>query len=427
MKRPGAPVHEEIPLSPGVRLRVLPDKRFKNVQLRVHLHRPLDQDSTRGALLPSVLRRGCRRLETMDKIARFLENLYGASYGSDVQKMGDQQVLGFHVEVLADRYVPRGKGTLDRAVGLLGRLISEPVLRNKGLHPEYVAGEKQNLRRLIEGLVNDRAAYAWERCLRATCAGEPHARYEYGDVADLDAIGPADLAEWHRKLLATSTIEILASGDVSPSAIARLFRKHLELPRRAPALIPPTVLKPAASPPREIRETMEVEQGNLVISCRTGRTWKDDDVPDLSFANAVLGGFPHSKLFRNVRERDGLAYGTSSGVDFSKGLLVITAGIDVGKYEPARRTILEQLDALKQGDISDEEMDKTRASLLNRIRTRDDSPSTRLAVLHEQAAAGRAWSSAELMERYAAVTRESAAAAARLIGLDTVYFLTRPS
>src|SRR5688500_18221901 len=83
----------EIPLAPGARLWVLPDKRFKNVSVRVWLHRPLDERATATALLPAVLRRGCRRQPTIARIAEFLENLYGASYGADVSKSGERHLL----------------------------------------------------------------------------------------------------------------------------------------------------------------------------------------------------------------------------------------------------------------------------------------------------------------------------------------------
>jgi predicted Zn-dependent peptidase len=171
---------------------------------------------------------------------------------------------------------------------------------------------------------------------------------------------------------------------------------------------------------------MEVEQGHLVIGARTGITWADEGAFALSFANGILGGFPHSKLFRNVREREGLAYSAGSSIDNAKGLLWIGAGIDPAKFEPAMRVIREQVEALKQGDLSDDEVDKTRASLVNRVRSREDSPSSRIGWFHELNTFGRRMTLREAAERYEAISREDIVAAARRIALDTIYFLTRP-
>ena len=416
----------EIPLAVGVRLWVLPDKRFKNVSVRGWLHRPLDERATETALLPAVLRRGCRRQPTLARIAAFLENLYGASYGADVTKTGESHLLSISLDVVNDRFVPRGGKVLGEGVRFLSRILSQPVRQGKGLNRDYVKGEKENLRRHIESLVNDRGAFAYERCIRIMCEGEAFARYEYGRVEDLDAIDADSLAAFHREALETAPAEFFVAGDVSPAAMEKLFRSAFAWKNRRPAPPPPTVIKAGPAEPREVVETMDVEQGHLVIGARTGVTWSDDAVFGLIFANGVLGGFPHSKLFRNVREREGLAYAAGSSADHAKGLLFLSAGIDPANFKRAVAVIKEQLEALRQGDISDEEMDKTRASLVNRVRSREDSLSSKIAWFHELNTYGRRITAAESIARYESVTRDDVMKAARRVALDTVYFLTRP-
>jgi predicted Zn-dependent peptidase len=416
----------EIPLAAGVRLWVLPDKRFKNVSVRAWLHRPLDARATETALLPAVLRRGCRRQPTLARIAAFLENLYGASYGADVSKSGERHLLSFALDVVNDRFVPRGGKVLGEGARFLSRLLNQPVRQGKGLNRAYVEGEKENLRRLIEALVNDRGSYAYERCVRIMCEGEAFARYEYGRVEDLSAIDAASLAAFHREVLETAPAEFFVAGDVSPAAMEKLFRGAFPWKNRRPASIPFPAHNTAQATPRETIEKMDVEQGHLVIGARTGLTWADDGVFALIFANGVLGGFPHSKLFRNVREREGLAYAAGSSTDNAKGLQFISAGIDPANYERAVKVIREQIDALKQGDISDEEMDKTRASLVNRVRSREDSPSSKVGWFHELNTFGRRMTVVEAVARYEGLSREDVVAAARRVTLDTIYFLTRP-
>jgi predicted Zn-dependent peptidase len=416
----------EISLAPGVRLWVLPDTRFKNVAVRGWLHRPLDERATETALLPAVLRRGCRRQPTQARMAAFLENLYGASCGADISKSGESHLLSFWLDVVNDRFVPRGGKVLGEGVRFLSRLLAQPVKQGKGLNRDYVTGEKENLRRHIEALLNDRGSYAYERCIRIMCEGEAFARYEYGRVEDLAAIDAASLAAFHQETLETAPAEIFVAGDVSPAAMEKLFRTAFPWKNRKPAPPPPAVIKAAPAAPREVVETMDVEQGHLVIGARSGVTWSDDGVFALVFANAVLGGFPHSKLFRNVREREGLAYGTGSSTDNAKGLVFLSAGIDPAKREPAVRVIKEQLDAVQQGDVSAEEMDKTRASLINRVRSREDSLSGKIAWFHELVTHGRRMTTAESIARYEGLSRDDVVAASRRVKLDTVYFLTRP-
>jgi predicted Zn-dependent peptidase len=416
---------EKLDLGDGVRLFVHPTTKFKTVSARAYVHRPLGGEATGTSLLSNVLARGCRRTPTMRAITVFLEDLYGATCGSSVFKMGEQQVLAFSVETINDRYTPRKIGAVRKAVEFLGRLIAQPVLEKGGFRAEFVAQEKENLRRAIEGLVNDRGAYAYERCLAAMCRDEPFGIYEYGRVEDIAAITPRSLRELHVRALATSPVDVFVVGDVSPPRMASMVSGAMRLRRNGVAGPPTPVERPAPNAPREIVETMDVEQGNLVLGARTGIRWADDDAIALSVANGVFGAFPHSKLFANVRERDNLAYSVYSWIDLTKGVLFVAAGIDFANKDAALRTIQAELAAVQAGQVSDDELEKTRASLVDRVRSRGDSPSSMVGVFHEMLWHGRVETSERLIERYRAVTKEDVARAAKKVRLDTVYFLTK--
>lgn len=416
---------EKFDLDEGVRLFVHPTTKFKTVSVRVFLHRPLDNAATGGALLPQVLRRGCRRTPTMRAITIFLENLYGASCGADVFKMGEQHVLSFSLDAINDRYAPRGIGAVRRGIEFLGRLVCQPVLEKKAFRAEFVEQEKENLKRAIEGLINDRAAYAHERCVREMCRDEPYRIYEYGRVEDLAGITPAALRELHAKVLASAPCDVFVVGDVAPARIASMVAGAFRLRRNGCALPPAPTDRLPPGEPREVIEKMDVEQGNLVIGARTGVRWASEDVYALSMANGILGAFPHSKLFVNVRERDNLAYSVHSWFDLTKGLLFITAGIDFAKYADALRTIRSELAALQEGKVSGEEMEKTRASLIDRVRSREDSAPAKIAAFHEMLWHGRTRSVEEAIGRYRVVGRDAVVAAARKIRIDTIYFLTK--
>ena len=365
------------------------------------------------------MQRGFGKWATMREVTRYLEDLYGASYGAGVMKVGEQLIVHFAMETVNDRFAPTKIGVLDKAVAFLAAAMMVPSLK-----PEHVEQEKENHRRRIASLVNDRGAYAFERCLQRMCEGEAYAIYELGWAEDLPGITVEELGRKHAETLARAPVELFVVGDVAPAAVADVFRKRLKLSRDGVADPGPSMVKPAPMQPREVVEKLAVEQGKLVIGARTSTTWADDDVLAMNFANGILGGFPHSKLFANVREKAGLAYSVHSSLDHAKGLMFITAGIDPGNYAKAVALIKEQLWNLQQGFISKDEMDKTRASLVSRVRVREDSPSAKIGVLHEQLTLGRARTPAEAVGAYEAMTRQNVARAASKIGLDTVYFLT---
>lgn len=411
------------PIADGVKLHVYPAPRFKTVGIHVYAQQPLGPETTANALLPNVLRRGCRRTPTQRAIVTFLEGLYGAALSADVLKLGERHCLTFRVDVVHDRFAPGRTRLVRAALEFLHRLLTAPVLAD-GIFPSHtVAQEKVNHRNWIEGLINDRMAYATERCIEAMCPEEEYRRYVYGRTDDLDAITPRSLRERHRRLLREAPIDIVVTGPVRGPEIASAVARAFRFRGRTPSPLPPTTIRAAPPTPRVVGETRAVEQGKLVIGVRTGITLADDGVYALATVNGILGAFPHSKLFRNVREREGLAYDARSYVDRTKGILFMQAGIDPARYETARDVILDQMEAVRRGDITEEEWDSTRKCLRDRLRSLEDSPSRMAASLLEGLVNGRVRAIEDARAALDRVTREDAMRAASALKVDTIYFL----
>jgi predicted Zn-dependent peptidase len=412
--------------SPGFRVYVHPSPKFKTITFKLYVHEPLGDQATRVALLPFVLRRGCRRQVNMRKITEFLEGLYGASAGADVLKLAERQVVYFRFEVVNDRFAPRRIRALEEAIGFLWRMLAQPVTWKGQLHSGYVAQEKENLRRFIQGLINDRMSYAFERCVELMCAGEPYGRYEYGKLEEIDSVTPRELARVHERLVATAPVELYVLGDVQPARVAEVAARVFRFRRRKVAELPPAEIRAGTDGVREHVEKMEVEQAKLVLGCRTGIAWGHDDMFALVMYNGLLGAFPHSKLFVNVREKEGLAYATSSSLDSSKGLLFVSAGTDPAKHARCADVIRRQMQDLAEGKVTPDEWEKTRRMIADRVRSREDNPSGKIGAFAEMNLNGRPMTADELIAAVEKVAPEDVARVAARVRPDTLFVLTRP-
>jgi predicted Zn-dependent peptidase len=412
--------------SKGFRVLVHPTPKFKTISLALYVHRPLGEEATRLALLPQVLRRGFQGCVNMRKIVVFLEDLYGASMGADVAKIGERHLLSFRFETVNDRFAPKRIRALEKSIDFLWRLLARPVVRKGGLDPAYVAQEKENLKRLIEGMINDRMSYAYERCIQEMCRGEPYERYEYGRLEEVDPITPKELLKLHERVLAESPVDLFVVGDVSPKRVADLAGRIFRFRGRRVKSPPAAVAGAAPDGLRTRVEKLDVEQGKVVLGCRTGHRWGGPETFPLVVYNGILGAFPHSKLFANVREKEGLAYATHSSLDHSKGLLFVTAGVDPSKYEKCVEVVRRQMDDVAAGAITDDEWDKTRRTIVDRIRSREDNPGGKIGAFLEMQINGRPMTPAEIIEGVERVTRDDVVRAAKLVRPDTLFFLTRP-
>ena len=295
-------------LSDGIDLHILVDRKFKTVGATAVVHAHISSETvTKNALLPRVLRRGTERIpETMD-LERRLEELYGATLDVGVSKKGTRHLLAFHVEVAEARYVGAGSQLFRAAVELLRDVMLRPARGADGaLRHDYVAQEKENLRRLIESLIDDKQAWAMRRCMEVMFPGDDAALFKYGRVEDIEGISPAELSSWHQELFGAAPIDIFVVGNCDEESVVNDVGEVFSL-NRAVAKLPPAAGAAGTSQARDgekvntVVETMDVSQGHLVMGYRTGLRLGDADWPAMVVTDGVFGRYSHSKLFQVVR------------------------------------------------------------------------------------------------------------------------------
>ncbi|MGM9613401.1 MAG: EF-P 5-aminopentanol modification-associated protein YfmF [Butyricicoccus sp.] len=408
-------------LAEGVHLTCLTTGQYKSAVLSVGFALPLTQDNTYAALLPQVLRRGTARLPDMNALGAELDSLYGARILPLVRKSGDALVIGMLADVIDEAYVPAGENLTARLAGLLHALWYQPYQKDGLLCPDYTAAEGANLADKIAAQKNETRSYAMRRAQEILCAGEPYSWNEYGQVETAHAADAQTLTRVWQDVVTSAPIELFYCGSLEPDAVADCFHPFCTdtLRRTMPVIRP----HGANDTVRTVTEEMAVTQGKLSLGFRTGLTGHDAAYPALMLFSTVFGGYTGSRLFRQVREKMSLCYYASSSLDKLKGIMLVASGIENTNFDVARDEILRQLADLQAGNLSDEELEAARRTLLNQLRTMQDSPLSLEHFFQSQAVGGLTYDLDMLMERISTLTRDDVLAAGRGISLDTVYFL----
>lgn len=420
---------EVIGIGPGTRLLVLPSSRFHTVLVKVALHVPLGSGATRTALLPFLLRRGSRQFPETPALLRHFEGLYGASFDADVTRLGDRQVVELSLDLVGPAYVPGREPLLAPALATLAGILFDPAIEEGAFRRDYFEQEREVLRRKLQAVVNEKRTYAAHRLREEMFRGTPLAFHRYGRLQDLPGLDPAELYRHYREALARYPLEVFASGAVCPEELARLLQDTLGEwvagRTRVEALAPPGPWEPPAEgPPRDVVEHQPVQQAVLALGLTTGITYADPLYPALLLYNGVLGAFPHSKLFTQVRERASLAYFASSRLEAPTGVIRATAGVRPENAGRALAIIRQQLEDLAAGRVSDAELVATRRALADRVRAREDSPEALIDTRLLGQVMGRVWPPGELLASLEAVGREEIRQVAARVRLDTVFLLT---
>jgi predicted Zn-dependent peptidase len=362
----------------------------------------------------------------MTRISRHLESLYGTAVGTDVSKVGGWQVLSFVADAPNERYLPTRTPVLERVLEFLYELVFRPA-GNGGFVKGFVESEKDNLRKFILSLPEKRPSYALESLIETMCEGEPFGRYEYGRVKDLKSITPANLFKFHSAMLRRILIDIYIVGDVEPAKVLQSIGRIFKRRRGGRFRLSAPIIKAAARKPRVVEEHVDAAQCHLLMGYRCSAGFGQKASQAMAMAAAVLGGFPHSKLFRVVREKESLAYSVHAHMIRSKGIMVVYAGVDPGSESKARRLIEKQVGEIKAGRISSFELDSTKASILDDIAAITDSPAKEIHFHFVHLLHGSRTTPEEISRRIASMTKNEITTAARKLKLDTVFTLTKQS
>ncbi len=414
-------------LIPGVRLTALRSDKFKTGCLSINLITQLNRDTAAlNAVLPFVLRRGTRYHPDMETIAAELYSLYGTGIEPSVRKIGEIQCIGFYASFPDERYLPEGSDVFEKAANFTCELLLAPNTRGGLFLPAYVESEKEKLLDLIQSRVNDKRSYAKLRLIEQMCCYEDYAVSRFGTEDVAEGIYYQKLTKYYHSLISTSPVEIFYCGSLDGAEVKDILSDALSGMTRGEInydIGTDIRMNAVEDTVRSFTDEMAVTQGKLVLGYRLGECMEEPDIAALFVFNAVFGSGVTSKLFMNVREKLSLCYYAGSTVDTHKGLMLVSSGVDFDKADAAKAEIFAQLDAVKRGDITDEELDAARRSVASDLRSFLDSQGELEGFYLANTLDGLEFSPDELAELVREVSREDVIAIANSVVLDAEYFL----
>ncbi|MDR1821722.1 MAG: insulinase family protein [Oscillospiraceae bacterium] len=416
-----------IKLGSRANLHVCRTDKFKSGFLSVNLLLPTEKKTaSHAALLPRVLLRGTEAHPDLAAISEVSDSLYGAKISSVRRRFGETASLGLAAQFL-ERGIPGQDGgeIFAGAAALLAEVLLRPRTENGGFFDAYVKSESKNQLDAVRAEINNKTGYALRAAIRKMCEGEPFGENTLGDEEILAAITPCGLLDFHAALLSRAPIEIFYIGAQEAQTVAELVSRELSALLRGGAAspLPETVFRQPETV-RRFTEKMDVTQGKLTLGWRFGQsTVKNEDAAAFAVFNAVFGGSLTSKLFVNVRERLSLCYYAQSIADSKKGILCAASGVEFAKLREAEDEILRQLEAIKDGDVTEEELSAAIRSEKTDFLTGLDSAQGLEDTLYSLYMNGYSGTAPEYAERFSRVTRQRVTEIARDTILDTVFTL----
>lgn len=409
-------------ISKGIELCNVSATGFKSACVTINFVLPLGEKASLYALVPNVLTRSSKEYPDITSIEKKLANLYGAELSVDISKIGEHQVVKIGVSCIDDRFAFDNESISAECSKLLFELVFNPNVKNNAFSDEDVESEKRLLLERLLAEKSDKRTYAKNRCEEEMFKEEAYGIHRFGTKEDIESITSESLYEAYCQILRTAKIAVCVSGNSDLSLVSEYLKKYTQSIEREMAENK-TLFVEAAEDVQYVKESEPVKQGKLVMGLRLGMKDGDDNYAPRRVMVDIFGGSPHSKLFTIVREKMSLCYYCSARMIRAKGVMFVQSGIESANEEKAKEAILMQLEDIKNGNFTDEDMESSIKALEDSFNSVSDSPEALDSWFMSQCVSGAYKYPEDFIEDFKKVTREEIINAAKDVTLDTVFML----
>jgi predicted Zn-dependent peptidase len=211
---------------------------------------------------------------------------------------------------------------------------------------------------------------------RAVFGGHPLGRRVLGEAEVISSIPVPDIDAYHRARYTGGNIVVAAAGNLDHEQIVELAKRHVEPPASGDggALDPPEV-----DGSQVAFQQKDTEQFHIAFGA-PGIDRSDERRYALTILDAVFGGSTSSRLFREVREKRGLAYavGSYSQQYVDSGLIGLYVGTREENVEEACGIIGRELGSIHADGITDEELTRAKEHVKGRMVLSSESTAARM-------------------------------------------------
>lgn len=409
-------------LAKGVSLHIRQTTQFKTVNFSIKWRAPLTVEAAaHRTVLSNVLQHSNERFTTSASYRSFLDDLFGTVLYFDTTKRGGEHTLLMNIETVNDQYLA-DSNVLNEVLNMIHTAIFKPNFKDGSFVPSIVEREKEIVKQRIESIFDDKSRYAQQRLLKILSPNSNASTSAYGTTDAIDAITPQSLVDTYQSMLENDIIDIYVVGDVNVEEITAKLQEILPFTGREEVL-KETEAAPIGKPQHYTKEHQDMKQGKLHIGYTTPVLFGDEDFAKMQIFNGIFGGYAHSKLFMNVRERESLAYYASSSYSSHYGFVFVTSGIEPANEEKAIKLIDEQLVAMQKGEISDLELTQTKAMLINQLKEALDSARGQIDIFDQYKNLNEQFTIETWTDRWQAITKEDVKRMANQVEQQAIYFL----
>lgn len=407
----------------GVHLHFIQSEKFKTNKIKVRFSAPMSEKTIAGRVLTaSMLETSNALYPTSQAFREKLANLYGANYSTSLSRRGLVHYLDINLSFVRDQFLSRKNMLADEILDFLKASLFFPLSNGQAFDTKTFEIEKRNVLTDLEAEIENHFYHA-HRELNNLFYDLPEMRIPRVGTIELVEKETAETSfAAFQQMLNQDQIDFFFIGDFNEIAVREKIQEFQFSEREQPLQL--SYQQNYSNITREKLEQRDVHQSIVELAYHFSSQYGDRSHLPLIVLNGLLGGFAHSKLFVNVREKESLAYTISSSFDIFSGLMRIYAGIDRANRTKTIALINRQILDLKRGHFTDEELEQTKNMLKNSILLAQDRQNTLIERAYMSSVLGKKFLSLEAwLKALDNVSKADLIEAAQQLKLQAIYFM----
>lgn len=410
-------------LEEGIDLHLIESDKFTTNQIKIRFAAPYKKETiTSRVLLANLLEIANSKYPTNLALRRQLVNLCGSHFSTNVLRIGQVHIVELQFSYISDKFLTQSTDLTNESLIFLRQVLFEPLVDRFGFEKKFFEIEKKNLIAYLESEIEDNAYHAEVASNELYYQTDDLRIPRIGTLEDAKNLTRESVYKSLQDMLQLDKIDIIFQGSVNQN---QLVKKLKEFPfRYRNPKLEFLYQQEKSNIVKEQSERKIANQSIVELSYQVDIVYGDTDYIALLILNGLLGAYAHSRLFVNLREKEGLAYTINSQLDNFTGKLTIHAGIDKENKLRTIKGIRQEISELKKGNFTDLELSLVKKSLRHQVALSEDRPAQIMEEMYHKSVFKEKYVSKEaFFNGLNEVQREDIVAIFEKITLQSIYFL----
>ena len=395
-------------------------KKFKTISISFRFKKKKTKnDAVYASILQEVLKSGSNKYKNINDYFRARLDLYNPSVHIAMSNFGKDRTFFIDGKFANEKYTEKGMNK--KTIEFIFDILYNPKAKNGKFDEKTFDICRYDYVEILKAAKDDPFKYASDRLW------EEMDIYDFKLLSYEEAIKVAskitssDLYDYYKKLFTDNSLDIFVVGDFDEEEMKEILLNNVrgDFKKNKPSSC---ITYDEIKRKNEITEEIQTSQSQLALG------FKFKDLTDFErkyvaiFFSSILGGGWSSKLFQTVREENSLCYYIGANRSMSHNTLLIYASIDAKNHDKALKLIMREFSSMKEGDFTDEHIDRVRQLYYNSLLEMEDNQLMLMNNLIDVVFSNND-AIDERRKNIAKVTREDIINFASKVYLECIYFL----